>query len=111
MRSTLIPNLTGRPPPNDADTRLFGLPVRVGGLGVTPLPSAYADYGFEASLRVRSLVRDLLRSRDHVCSFVALDGQMSSRADICRERRQKVTLEADSLREDLTQKLSRGPWI
>ena len=36
LRSTLIPNLTGRPPPNDIDLRLFALPVRLGGLGITP---------------------------------------------------------------------------
>ena len=42
LRSTLIPNLTGHPPPNDIDLRLFVLPARLGGLGIT-LPSAYAD--------------------------------------------------------------------
>ena len=72
-------------------------------LGITLL-SAYADCDFEASLRVTSPLRDLLRSLDHVYSFAALDGQMtnqmSARADIRRERRQQVTLEADSLRDD-----------
>ena len=37
LRSTLIPNLTGRPPPNYIDLRLFALPFRLGGLGITPL--------------------------------------------------------------------------
>ena len=35
-------------------------------------------------------------------SFAALDGQMSARADIHRERRQQATLETNSLRDDLT---------
>ena len=35
LRSTLIPNLTGRPFPNDIDLRLFALPARLGGLGIT----------------------------------------------------------------------------
>ena len=48
LRSTLIPNLTGRPPPNEIDLRLFALPARLGGLGIT-YPSAYADRDFEAS--------------------------------------------------------------
>ena len=39
---------------------------------------------------------------------IALDGQMSARTDIRRERRQQVTLEADSLREDLTPTLQRA---
>ena len=76
MRSTLIPNLTGRPPPNDIDLRLFALPVRLGGVGITP-PSAYADRDFEASLRVTSPLRDLLRTQDNVYSFAALKGSKS----------------------------------
>ena len=76
-------------------------------MGVT-LPSAYADRDFEASLRVTSPLRDLLRSQDHVYSFAALDGQMSARGDIRWERRQQVTLEADSLRDNLTTTLQRA---
>jgi len=112
LRSTLISNLTSRPPPNDIDLKLFALPVRLGGLGIIP-PSAYADRDSEASLRVTSLLRDLLRSQDHVYSFAALDGQMSTRANIRRERRQQVTLEADSLRDDLTPtpKRAMNLWI
>ena len=41
-------------------------------------------------------------------SFAALDGQMSARADICRERRQQVTLEADNLRDNLIPTLQRA---
>ena len=41
-------------------------------------------------------------------SFAALDGQMSARADIRLERRQQVTLEADSLRDNLTPTLQRA---
>ena len=108
LRSTLIPNLTGCPPPNDIDLlRLFALPARLGGLGIT-LPSAYAHCDFEASLRVTSPLRDLLCSQDNVYSFAALDGQMSARADICRERRQQVTLEADNLRDNLIPTLQRA---
>ena len=61
-------------------------------LGDWELPSLqliiYADCDFEASLRVTSLLRDLLCSQDHVDSFAALDGQMSARAGIHQERRQ-----------------------
>ncbi len=33
IRSDLIPALTGRPPPNDIQCKLFALPARLGGLG------------------------------------------------------------------------------
>ena len=96
LRSALIPTLTGRPPPNDVDMSLFALPARLGGLGV-PLPSIHADRDFEASLRVTAPLRELLHTQDHVYSFNALEGQISARTDIRREKRQQATLEADNL--------------
>ena len=33
--SNIAPNLTGRPPPNDLERNLLGLPPRLGGLGIT----------------------------------------------------------------------------
>ena len=35
LRSDFIPNLTGRPPPNDIDRKLMALPARLGGLGIS----------------------------------------------------------------------------
>ena len=42
VRCELIPNLTGRPPPNDSEGLLMALPARLGGLGITN-PSLHSD--------------------------------------------------------------------
>ena len=42
LRSRLLPNLTGRSPPSDAERNLFALPARLGGLGIT-VPSLESD--------------------------------------------------------------------
>ena len=53
VRCELIPNLTGRPPPNDSERLLMALPARLGGLGITN-PSLHSDREFSASLKVIS---------------------------------------------------------
>ena len=107
LRSVFIPILTGHPSLNDIDLSLFALPVRLGGLGIT-LHSFRADCDFNASLRVTSPLRDLIHSQDQVYSFAALDGQMSARADIHRERRLQATSEADKLRNGLSSTLTKS---
>ena len=88
--------LTGRPPPNDSDMRLFALPARLGGLGLT-LPSLHADGDFKNSLRVTLPLRNLIHNQHQVYSFASLDGQVFARAYIHRERRLQATTEANSL--------------
>ena len=53
IRSKLIPELTGRPPPNDLEFNLFSIPARLGGLGIN-IPSKTADKEFTSSLQVTS---------------------------------------------------------
>ena len=105
--SVFIPVLSGRPPHNDIDMSLFVLPFRLGGLGLT-LPSLRADHDFKTSLSVTFPLRDLIQNQHQVYSFAALDGQLSARADIRRERRLEATTEADSLRDDLSPSLQRA---
>ena len=48
LRTEFIPNLTGRPPPNDAERKLLALPARLGGLGISD-PSLNSDDTFKPS--------------------------------------------------------------
>lgn len=107
LRTAFIPILTGRPPPNDVDVRLFALPARLGGLGID-VPSLHADRDFQGSLLVTAPLRTLIRTQDQVYSFAALEGQMSARADIRRERRLQATLDADNLKDELTPTLLKA---
>ena len=43
LQTTIIPTLTGKPPPNDLEHALFALPAGMGGLGIT-IPSKQADH-------------------------------------------------------------------
>ena len=51
IRMAFIPNLTGRPPPNDIKRKLLALPSRLGGLGIHD-PSLNSDAFFNSSLLV-----------------------------------------------------------
>ena len=45
LRHQLIPNLTGRPPPNNSEHDLLALPARLGGIGLTnPLDLSHVEY-------------------------------------------------------------------
>ena len=53
MWSTLLPALTGRPPPSALEHSLFALPARLGGLGIG-IPSKHATHEFCSSLLITS---------------------------------------------------------
>ncbi len=61
--SDLIPALTGRPPPNDIQCKLFALPARLGGLGIS-IPSIAAEEELQSSLLVTSTLSDHILSQD-----------------------------------------------
>ena len=107
LRSVFIPILTECSPPNDCDMSLFALPIKLDRLGLT-LPSLRADEDFKNSLRVTFPLRKLLHNQHH--SFAPLDGQMSTRDDIRRERGGclKDNKEVDSLRDDLSPSLQKS---
>ena len=63
LRTEFIPNLTGRPPPNDAERKLLALPARFGGLGISD-PSLNSDDAFKASLVVTAPLRKLIQTQD-----------------------------------------------
>ncbi|XP_064384670.1 uncharacterized protein LOC135333619 [Halichondria panicea] len=63
LRKKLIPSLTGTPPPNDTECRLFALPAREGGLGIR-IPSKQATHEYNASLFVTSALCNHIIKQD-----------------------------------------------
>ena len=53
IRSLLLPELTGQPPPSDLLTRLFALPARLGGLGIK-IPSMASEREYLSSIQATS---------------------------------------------------------
>lgn len=107
LQSDFIPNITGRPPPNDTIRKLLALPARLGGLGITN-PSFHSDRDFGASILVTAPLRELFHSQNTTYSYQALANQITAKADIRHERREQVNLEAASLGADLSPTLKKA---
>ena len=63
----------------------MALPERLGCLGIVD-PSLPSDYKFNASRRVTSPLRKLIKEQDHEYSYEALTDQMMAKSDIRREK-------------------------
>ena len=61
IRSTFIPAVTGRSPPNDSERTLFALPTRLGGLGLAD-PSIQATFDFKASVSITESLTSAISS-------------------------------------------------
>ncbi len=107
LRSKFIPNLTGRPSPNDLERRLLALPARLGGLGIG-VPSLDSDDAFSASMSVTLPIRNLFLTQNPEYTYEALADQMASKAEIRRKRREQATEEANNLRSELTPALQKA---
>ncbi len=79
LQCHLIPNLTGRPPPNETERDLLG---RLGGLGII-IPSQQSDQEFKSSMLVTAPLRELIHSQDHA---YALTNLISAKAEIPKRR-------------------------
>ena len=96
LRSRLIPNLTGRSPPSDAERNLFALPARFGGLGIT-VPSLESDLAFCASLGVTAPLRELFNSHDHVYSSDTLAKQTQIKSELRPSAAEQAIASANDL--------------
>ena len=107
LRTEFIPNLTGRPPPNDVERKLLALPARLGGLGISD-HTLNSDDAFKASLLVTAPLRKLIQAQNPEYTYHAHADQMTARADIQRKHREQTTTDANSLRGELTPTLQKA---
>ena len=107
LRTEFIPNLTGCPPPNDAERKLLALLARLGGLGISD-PSLNSDDAFKASLLVTAPLRKLIQTQDSEYTYQVHADQMTAKADIRQKRREQATTDAKSLRGELTPTLQKA---
>ena len=85
LRTKIIPALTGRPPPSDAECTLLALPARLGGIGVCN-PSKRSSE-FTASLQITSPLKSLISKKYPTYSLEARDEQLKSKKEVDRLRR------------------------
>ena len=103
LRSTLLPALTGRPPPSDLECTLFALPARLGGIGIG-IPSRNAAQELHSSILVISILCDHILSQDHEYGYEIIAKQLEAKALIHRE---KTTTDAREILELLPVSLRR----
>ena len=106
--TVFIPNLTGRPPPNEVVRWLLALPTRLGGLGVSMLSST-SDDNFVASMSVTAPLRQLIITRTTSTPMKplvtkCLPKPTYSRGGASKPSPTQITWEMSSLPP------SRGPW-
>ena len=107
IRLKLIPKLTGREPPGDAERHLFGLPARAGGLNL-PDPTPFSSSQYRDSLKVTAPLTELIIAQSLDYPYEALCKQLDAKNDIKLARRKLSDDAATQLRDSLTPSLQRA---
>ena len=100
LHSSLIPALTGGPPPNDLTRRMFALPARHGGLGIG-IPSSQARDAYSASLLVTDALYRRIGKNGQEYDYDVISSQMQAKATLRAENKKKSETAAATLREEL----------
>ncbi len=120
IREKLIPELTGRPPPNDNVRNLLALPARLGGIALIN-PTADSDSANSASYKICEPLKDAILSGASDYSYEVMTGQMTARSEVRQQQRCKATqcaqdveqLLPDSMRKavELASEKGASSWL
>ena len=103
----LLPILTGRPPPNNFERELFGLPVRLGGLALSN-PAQCAATEFSASVKISGSLTNAILEQNSSYSYDDIAGQMTAKTEIASMKRNKWNEAAENLKKMLSNSLQRA---
>ncbi len=78
IQTKLIPALTGRPPPNEAERDLLALPCRLRGVGLSN-PASRSPMEFEASQRIAGPLKTLILDGSPNITFEAWEEQSNAK--------------------------------
>ena len=107
LRTNLIPAITGRPPPNDLEYDLFGLPARHGGLGIR-IPSKNADRELQSSEKVTLTLKDHILDQDREYGYDIINDQLLNKANVSKDNKKRNQQEADSIYQQLPDRLQKA---
>ena len=79
IRSLLLSELTGQPPPSDLLTRLFALPARLGGLGIK-IPSMASEREYLSSIQATSALSNKILLQTEKYSEDTLTAQLHAKS-------------------------------
>ena len=107
IRSNFIPNLTGRPPPNDLERNLLGLPPRLGGLGITNPTMIYTGE-FNSSKSILSPLSNLVEDQRLEYPFECIEAQIKAKKAVHQQRRNNAKESASAIRDEAPAALQRA---
>ena len=107
LRTTLIPAITGRPPPNDLEYYLFALPARHGGLGIR-IPSKIADRELQSSQKITLSLKDHILDQDREYGYDIISAQLQNKANVSKDNKKKNQEEADEIYRQLPDRLQKA---
>ena len=105
-----IPSITGRSPPNNVVRKLLALPARHGGLGILD-PSLRSEDEYIASSKVTAPLISLMKQKKGKLAYEVYADQITTKNEVQRERRERVTFAASTLREELSPSLTKAMYL
>ena len=107
LRHQLIPNLTGRPPPNNSERDLLALPARLGGIGLNnPLNLSHVEYTASQKI-VQPLTNHILQQLTTYPPHIK-EKQLAAKAANYRLKRHQLQQTASNLLSTLSPPLQRA---
>ena len=107
IRSSLIPALTGQPPPNDGLRDLFALPARLGGLALSN-PVSSADDEYLASTKISDPLKCAILQQSFEYSDEIISLQCNAKSEIRKLKHEHYTQTASTLKLSLSSSLQRS---
>ena len=95
INQKLIPTLTGRPPPGHLERSLLGLPVRLGGLGISSPTSLCDEY--DHSKAISSPLVSQISSQHLTLDSTTLSEQLSAKSKVRSSKKKKLSDSTNSL--------------
>ena len=106
IRTKLLPNLTGAPPPNDIMRRLLSLPVRMGGMGICSPDDLNREFDF--SLQISNPLVSRILKQDMSYTPDELNSQLNAKSEVIKQRRESLVSISSSLHTSLSRDLKRA---
>ena len=92
------------------ERKLFALPARLGGLGIINFPSC-SSRECSASRLLAFPLTELILQQGQEYTYEVLDAQLSCKHEIHRERKARLTDEAEALKEEVSEALRHAMML
>ncbi len=106
IRTNLLPSLTGRPPLNNTERSLLGLPARLGGIGL--LNPSTCNHYFDDSRKITEPLQEVILSPSQSYPSEIISQQIQNKRDIRKETQDRQRLHLEDIKKTATFTLLRA---